>query len=142
MRARDAESQLAATAPAREGAGDPLSEVADGGTVPRVTELVGQAQEAARGMVEAEDALRLVREHFERTDDPEARGELAAEALDHVERQLSLTRERRQGLDSVEGTLWARRNSLERFLIHTRGRVWWQARREGKPPATPVSGRT
>jgi hypothetical protein len=90
MRARDAKSQLAATAPAREGAGDPFSEVADGGTVPRVTELVGQAQEAARGMVEAEDALRLVREHFERTDDPEARGELTAEALDHVERQLRL----------------------------------------------------
>jgi hypothetical protein len=142
MRARDAQSQLAATAPAREGAGDPFSEVADGGTVPRVTELVGQAQEAARGMVEAEDALRLVREHFERTDDPEARGELAAEALDHVERQLRLTRQRRQGLDSIEGKLWSRRNALERFLIHTRGRAWWRARLSLAQPETRASERT
>jgi hypothetical protein len=129
MRTRDGEGQLAATAPAKEGAGDPFGEVGDGGMVPRVTELVGEAQEAARGMVEAEDALRLVRERFQRTGDPEAQGELAAEALNHVERQLRLTRKRRQGLDSIEGKLWARRNALERFLIHTRGRAWWRARR-------------
>jgi hypothetical protein len=141
MRARDGESQLAATAPVRAGAGSPLSQVADWHTVPHVMELVGQAQEAARGMVEAEDALRLVRETFERTDDPEAKGDLAAEALDHVERQLRLTRERRQGLDSIEGKLWARRNALERFLIRTRGRAWWRTRRSPAQP-TRASERT
>jgi hypothetical protein len=129
MRSFDGENRLAATAPAQQGAGDPFSEVADGRTVPRVSELVGDAQEAAHGMVEAEDALRHVRERFECTDDPELRGELAAEALDHVERQLRLTRQRRQGLDSIEGKLWSRRNALERFLIHARGRAWWRARR-------------
>jgi hypothetical protein len=80
-------------------------------------------------MLEAEDALRAVRERFQRSDDPDVRGELAAEALEHVERQLTLTRERRKGLDSIEGKLWARRNRLERFLIHARGRAWWRARR-------------
>jgi hypothetical protein len=81
-------------------------------------------------MHEAEDALREVRERFRQTDDPEVRGALAAEALDDVERQMRLTRERRQLLDSVEGKLWARRNRLERFLIHTRGRSWWHERRK------------
>jgi hypothetical protein len=46
-----------------------------------------------------------------------------------VERQLQLTRERRWQLDSVEGRLRARRNRLERLLIHTRGASWWHARR-------------
>jgi hypothetical protein len=141
MRARDVQSQLAARALAEENAGDPFSEVAGGRTVPGVTELVGQAEEAARGMIEAEDALRLVGEHFERTDDPEARGELAAQALDHVERQLRLTRQRRQGLDSIEGKLWSRRNALERFLIHTRGRAWWRARLSLAQPGTRTSER-
>ena len=141
MRAHDVQSQLAARALAKESAADPFSEAAGGGTVPRVTELVGQAQEAARGMIEAEDALRLVSEHFERTDDPEARGELAAEALDHVERQLRLTRQRRQGLDSIEGKLWSRRNALERFLIQTRGRAWWRARVSLTQPGTRTSER-
>jgi hypothetical protein len=134
MPARDGESRPAATAPAQEGAGDPFSELDAGGAVARVTQLAGEAQEVARGMVEAEDALRLVREHFERTDDPQAQGDLAAEALDHVERQLTLTRQRRQGLDSIEGKLWAKRNALERFLIHTRGRAWWRARRSTAQP--------
>jgi hypothetical protein len=142
MRAHEAETQLAATAPSREGVGDPFNGVTDGRTALHVTELVGEAQEAARGMVEAEDALRLVCEHFERTHDPEAQGELAAEALDHVERQLALTRHRRQGLDSIEGKLWARRNALERFLIHTRGRAWWRARRSLAQAGTPASEQT
>jgi hypothetical protein len=139
MRTRDGERHQAATAPAKEGAGDPFSEMADGRTVARVTELVSEAHEAARGMVEAEDALRLVRERFQRTGDPEAQGELAAAALDQVERQLRLTRQRRQGLDSIEGKLWARRNALERFLIHARGRAWWRARRSQLGPG--ASGR-
>jgi hypothetical protein len=134
MRSLDGASRLAATAPPQDGEGDPFSEVADGRTVARVSELVGEAQEAARGMVEAEDALRHVRERFERTDDPELQGELAAEALEHVERQLRLTRQRRQGLDSIEGKLWGRRNALERFLIHMRGRAWWRARRSLAQP--------
>jgi hypothetical protein len=142
MQARDVNTQMAAMAPAEEGATDAFSEVPAGQTAPRVRELLGTVQETARDMLAAEDALRLVRERFERTEDPEARGELAAEGLDHVERQLKLTRERRQQLDGIEGTLWARRNRLERFLIHTRGRAWWRARRDpGRAQALASGGR-
>ena len=78
----------------------------------------------------AEETLSRLRRRFEQTDDPRAQSELAAEALDHVERELGVIRERRQQLDSNEGKLWARRNRLERFLIDTRGVDWWRARRE------------
>ena len=96
-------------------------------TDPRLGELLDLAQETARGMLEAEDALRVVRERFERTEDPEIQGELAANALEHVDRQLELTRERRRNLDGIEGNLWSRRNRLERFLIQARGSTWWHA---------------
>jgi hypothetical protein len=92
--------------------------------------------ESTSSMLEAEEALRLVRQRFEHTEDPEVQGELAAEALDHVERQLKLTRERRRALDRVEGKLWARRNRLERFLIQRRGSAWWRARRNLPQPET------
>ena len=129
MQTRDLERELAATAPALQDAGDPFSEAAAGQQPPPVGGLLDVAQEAAREMLEAEDALRLVRQRFERAEDPEARGELASEALEQVERQLSITRVRRQQLDSIEGKLWARRNRLEHLLIRTRGRAWWRARR-------------
>ncbi len=93
-------------------------------------EPLGPPLESTSSMVEAEEALRLVRERFEHTEDPEAQGELAAEALDQVERQLELARERRRALDGVEGKLWARRNRIERFLIQRRGSTWWRARRK------------
>jgi len=130
---------MAAEMPAERAVADPFEDGRVEDTLPRVGELLGRAQETARGIVEAEDALRLVRERFERTEDPELQGELAAEALDQVERQLTITRERRQGLDSMEGKLWARRNRLERFLIHTRGRAWWQARRSRAKAETAAS---
>jgi len=77
----------------------------------------------------AEEALELVRGRFEYAEDPAERDGLAAEALDCVERQLNLARERRRQLDSVEAKLWARRNRIERLLIHARGSGWWRAHR-------------
>jgi hypothetical protein len=79
--------------------------------------------------------------------DPEARAQAAAEALEEVERELLLARERRKELDGIEGRLWARRNRLERVLIHTRGRAWWHDRRglantqHWAPGASEVSAR-
>jgi hypothetical protein len=105
-----------------------------GGTDPRLRKLLERSQETARGMLEAEDALRTVQQRFERSEDPQAQGDLAAEALEHVERQLKLMSERRRQLDAAEGTLWARRNRLERFLIRARGATWWHARRNRTPP--------
>jgi hypothetical protein len=127
MQARDLESPALPTAPADEGtAPAPLR-----ATIASLTETLDRARETARGMLEAEEALDLVRQSFERTEDPEIRGELAAEALMHVERQLQLTRERRRRLDSTEAKLWARQNRLEGFLIQTRGGAWWRERRNG-----------
>jgi hypothetical protein len=92
-------------------------------------EMLDPAEQTARGMLEAEEALRRLRQRFEHTEDPVLRGDLAAEALDHVERQLQLIGERRRHLDSTEAKLWARQNRLEGFLIHARGSEWWHARR-------------
>lgn len=85
--------------------------------------------EPQAGMLEAEEALKLVRRRFEHTEDPQLQADLAAEALDHVERQLQLIGERRRQLDSTEAKLWARQNRLEGFLIHARGSTWWHAHR-------------
>jgi hypothetical protein len=125
MQAREAEPSPVPTAPVVQGA----AEAALGETIPQLREVLGPAERTARGMLEAEDALRLVRQRFEQTVDPEEQGDLAAEALEHVERQLELTHERRRQLDSIEAKLWARQNRLEGFLIHTRGSAWWHAHR-------------
>jgi hypothetical protein len=98
-------------------------------TTPQLREVLGPAEETARSMLEAEAALQLVRQRFEQTVDPEEQGELAVAALEHVERQLKLLRERRRQLDNIEAKLWAKQNRLEGFLIHTRGIAWWHARR-------------
>jgi hypothetical protein len=131
--------------PNREPSVDPLDDrppAAAGATVLRVTELLGVAQETTQGMLDAEEALQGLRARFGQTEDTDAQAELAAEALDHVERQLALMRERRRLLDGVEGTLWSRRNRLERFLIEARGTAWWRAHRnkprgERQEPGAP-----
>jgi hypothetical protein len=106
MQAREVEPPLAPTAPVEEGA----AEAALGETIPQLREVLGPAED--RGMLEAEDALHLVRQRFEQTVDPEVQGEIAAELLEHVERQLELTRGRRRQLDSIEAKLWGRQNRL------------------------------
>jgi hypothetical protein len=99
-------------------------------------------------MLEEEEGLRPLRERFEQTSEPRARGELAAQALEQVEGQLQLARERRWQLDRIEAKLWGRQNRLEAFLIQTRGSAWWHSRRvapgarldAGAPdPVAPVS---
>ncbi len=80
-------SALAASGAAAE----PLAD-----TVPQLNDMLGPGEETARGMLEAEGALHLVRQRFEKTEDPQQQEELAAEALDHVERQLQLLRDRRR----------------------------------------------
>lgn len=129
MRGGEQEAQAAAPAPTAEAGVDPIKDAPVGHEGVGVRELLDVARDAARSMLEAEDALQLLRDRYELTENAEAQGELAVEALEQVERQLSLTRGRRYQLDSIEGQLWARRNRLERFLINTRGRAWWRARR-------------
>jgi hypothetical protein len=128
MRQLEAQPQVLELPSAPEDAPDPFSEAA-AGQVRSVGELLSVAESTARDMLAAEDAFGLLRERFYSSDDPHARAALAAEALEALERQMQLVRERRRRLDRVEGTLWARRNRLERFLIHARGLAWWHARR-------------
>jgi DNA helicase IV len=124
MQACDPEPRVA-TAPVGEGATDaPV-----GQTIPQLREILDPAEQTARDILEDEEALRRLRQRFEHAEDPALQGELAVEALAHVERQLQLTRERRRRLDSTEAKLWARQNRLEGFLIHARGSAWWHARR-------------
>jgi hypothetical protein len=138
MQARDVEPPVAPTARADEGAAEaPLAE-----SVPQLKEILGPAEKTARGMLEAEEALSVVRERFERTEDPKVQGELAADALIHVERQLQLAHEQRRQLDSTEAKLWARQNRLEGFLIHARGTAWWHARRKTERTEAVATDRT
>jgi hypothetical protein len=138
MPAREVEPPPAPTAPVDEGAvGAALGE-----TIPQLREVLGPAERTAIGMLEAEDALHLVRQRFEQTTDPEEQGELAAQALEHVERQLELAHERRRQLDKIEAKLWGRQNRLEGFLIHTRGSAWWHARRKTARTETVATDRT
>jgi hypothetical protein len=125
MQAHEVEPALTPPAPADADA----VEAALGETTPQLREILSPAEQTARGMLEAEDALRLLRQRFANTADPQEQGEIAAEALEHVERQLKLARERRWQLDSIEAKLWGRQNHLEGFLIHTRGSAWWHARK-------------
>jgi hypothetical protein len=125
MRAREVEPRIGATAPMEESA----AETSPRKGVQQLREALGTIEQTARGMLEAEDALHLVRQRYEQTADPDEQGELAAEALEHVERQLELTHERRRQLDSIEAKLWGRQNRLEGFLIHTRGSAWWHTHR-------------
>ncbi len=108
----------------------------EGERAPRAgTRVIPMTPGPADTMLAGEQELENLRECFEQTRDPGAKGELAASALEHIERQLRLTRGRRQELDSIEGRLWARRNRLERFLIQTKGRAWWRNHREAAPGA-------
>ncbi len=135
MQERELQPAVAPTALVDGGA----AEATLGERIPQLRAILGGAEETARGILQAEEALDLLRQSFERTEDPELRGALAAEALEHVERQLQLIRQRRQQLDSTEAKLWGRRNRLEGFLIRTRGSAWWHARRHAARTQTPAA---
>jgi hypothetical protein len=126
MQPPDAAPPDAPIIPAEQASAEALLEE----TIPQLDEILGPAEQRARAMLESEQALRLVRRRYEQTADPELRGELAAEALVHVERQLALTNEQRRQLDTAEAKLWARQNRLEGILISTRGSDWWRERRK------------
>jgi hypothetical protein len=92
--------------------------------------MLAAGEAASREILEAENALRDLRDRARHSGDRELQGELALRALEHVEHELELVRMRRRGLDSLESRLWGRRNRLGRELIAARGSDWWRARRE------------
>jgi len=136
MQPHDAEPAVAATAHENVNGSEGLLEE----PIPQLGEILAPAEETARGMLEAEEALRLLRQRLEQAADPQAQGDLAAEALVHVERQMELIHERRRQLDSTEAKLWARQNRLEGILIQTRGSDWWREHRNAARTKTPTTG--
>jgi DNA-binding transcriptional MerR regulator len=82
----------------------------------RLKELLVLSLEAVRGMLEAEEARRVLRERFFSTEDPHERRGILQDALVHVERQLELVRERRLALDEFEQELTSKRRSIRRRL--------------------------
>lgn len=82
----------------------------------RLKALLGLSLDAVQGMLEAEDARRLLRERFHRAEHPQEQREIVIDALGHVDRQLSLARERRAELGRFEQELAAKRHKLRRRL--------------------------
>jgi DNA-binding transcriptional MerR regulator len=82
----------------------------------RLKELLGLSLEEVRGILDAEEARRLLRERFHRAGDRGEQERLASDALGHLERQLALVRSRRAKLERFERELTATRRELQRFL--------------------------
>lgn len=94
-----------------------------------VREMLAAGEAASLEILEVENALRDLRDRAGRADGGHLHGELAVQALEHVEHELELVRTRRWALDGLESRMWGRRNRLERELIAERGTAWWRAHR-------------
>jgi hypothetical protein len=84
----------------------------------RLKNLLGLSLDELRGLVEAEEARRLLRERYHRTEDPGERREILHAALGHVERQLALVRARRTEIDKLEAELADKRRRIRDRLAN------------------------
>jgi MerR family transcriptional regulator, repressor of the yfmOP operon len=85
--------------------------------VMRLKDLLGVSLEQLKTLLAAEDARAAVRAQLRRDDvHPERRGELLAEALGHIERQLELVRARQAELAMLEGELRESHKRVRRKL--------------------------
>ena len=85
--------------------------------VMRLKDLLGVSLEQLKTLLAAEDARAAVRAQLRRDDvHPERRGELLAEALGHLERQLELVRARQAELATLEGELRESHTRVRRKL--------------------------
>jgi len=82
----------------------------------RLKNLLGLSLDELSGLVEAEEARRLLRERWHRTEDPGERHEILVAAIGHVERQLALVRARRTDIDKLEAELADKRRRLRNRL--------------------------
>jgi DNA-binding transcriptional MerR regulator len=82
----------------------------------RLKNLLGLSLDELRGLVEAEEARRLLRERWHRTEDPGERHEILVAAIGHVERQLALVRARRAEIDKLEAELADKRRRMRTRL--------------------------
>jgi MerR family transcriptional regulator, repressor of the yfmOP operon len=84
--------------------------------------LLGLSLDELKEVVEADEARAVLRARFERTADLGERRRLVVEALEHVDRQLALVRERHRELARLDRELSAKRTSLRRRLRELDGR--------------------
>jgi DNA-binding transcriptional MerR regulator len=82
----------------------------------RLKNLLGLSLDELRGLLEAEEARRLLRERWHATEDPLERREILQAAIGHVERQLALVRTRRTEIDKLEAELGDKRRRLRSRL--------------------------
>jgi DNA-binding transcriptional MerR regulator len=103
--------------------------------VMRLKDLLGVSLEELKTLLTAEEARAEVRAQLRRDDvDPERRRELLAEALGHIDRQLSLVRHRASELAKLEDELSETRKRVRRKI---RG---LDAAREGSfPPSEEMT---
>jgi len=83
----------------------------------QLKQLLGVSLEELKTLVEAEDARAALRAEWESGGPDDARrNDILAEALGHIERQLSLLRSRRAAIEELESELTARRRRVQRRL--------------------------
>jgi DNA-binding transcriptional MerR regulator len=92
------------------------AEVARIEEIMRLKELLGLSLDEVRGVIEAEEARRLLRERFIRTADAGEQSTILVDALEHIERQLDLVGQRRAKLSEFERELAAKRRKVQRLL--------------------------
>jgi DNA-binding transcriptional MerR regulator len=92
--------------------------------VMRLKDLLGVSLEQLKTLLAAEDARAAVRAQLRRDDvHPERRGELLAEALGHIERQLELVRARQAELATLEEELRMSHKRVRRKLRELDGQA-------------------
>jgi|SRR5947209_9364429 len=86
----------------------------------RFKDLLGVSLDELRTLMAAEDARRVIREEFRRTEDPGRRGRLLEEALGHLDRQLALVERRFAELQALRTDLGERRERVVGMLDELR----------------------
>jgi DNA-binding transcriptional MerR regulator len=82
----------------------------------KLRDLLGLSLEQLSQLVEAETARAEIRREYQRTESPDERRGLLAQALGHIETQLELVRGRRRELEKLEHELVEKRRSVKRRL--------------------------
>jgi MerR family transcriptional regulator, repressor of the yfmOP operon len=86
----------------------------------QLKELLNLSLEELRGLVEAEEARALIRERYRSATEAAEREDLLVAAAGHLDRQLSLVRDRRAALDELEQRLAERRERVAERLAELR----------------------
>jgi DNA-binding transcriptional MerR regulator len=82
----------------------------------RLKELLGLSLEQLTRLVAAQDARAELRREYAATEDASTHKRILAEALEHIETQIDLVRDRRHALEELEKELVVKRSEVRRKL--------------------------